>query len=378
MSPERRRWLCVATGVPALWASAGSLAAPAALKGPAAVWRVLQCLDPGPDQQEHVRDYAAGLQLALQSTRRGGASVRAVQMPCDGSPASLAQVERRLAEDPGLLALAGCTTERASVGCLKHLGNAGVEIAHLAPWLPDARMDHLPDVANVFASREQQFARAVATLKTMGLDRLGVVYESAEARGFLDAGVDAALRAAQVSAPAWSPPPGGSIEDLVQGLPADAPAVLAFAGGAPELSRFMAALGRRSTHRLVISLSAVDLGLIQQLGTGRAQALLMAQVVPNPSNLSVPVVQRFRQAHEQLYDDSPTPSALAGYLAGRFVLRVAERLPPAPTRQQVLDVVRQRQSAVLEGYGVTFSPTSNRGSRYVQVTMLTRDGRLIG
>ena len=370
-----RATACAALAVPLARAAVAQAAPAAAVAAP--VLRVLQCVDPDPSQQEHVRDFVAGLQVAFKSTRRsGGPLVQAVQMACDGTPEAVAAVGRRLAADDGLLALVGTPTERASLACLR-LADAGA-IAHIAPWLPDTAQDHLCQVANLFASRDEQLRQSIAALASMGLAQLGVVFESTATRDIVAPGVGRALAAARLRAPLWSPAPGAGIEQLVASLPDDAPAVLAFAGGAIELSRFMRALASRSSARMVLSLNAVDQGLLQQLGAAREQPLMLAQTVPNPARASLPLVRQFRDLHAQLFDDAPSTSGLAGFIAGRYTLWLLERLPPAPTRRQLLDELQRRQPVDLDGYELSFRPGRNRGSSYVALTMLTREGRLIG
>lgn len=344
--------------------------------------RLLQLLDTAAAQQEHVRDYSAGLQAALQSAKRaGGIAGREVQvqpMDCDGSPAALRAVLERLRADSGLLGLAGTTSERLSLACTTALAEAGLALPHIAPWLPDARHDERPELVNIFASREQQLRHTLASLEAMGLRQLGIVYDGAATRAVVQRDLDATLQRLALKVPHWTAPEAGGIEALVRALPADAPPVLAFAGGAIELARLVQSLAARPLSRFVVSLADVDLGLLGQLGGNRALPLVLTQVVPNPSRHSVPFVRQYRELHAQLYDEAPTPSGLAGWLAGRYLLRLLEPVAAAPSRAALLEQLRRRSDTDLDGYRLRFAPGSNRGSRYVTQTLLGRDGRLIG
>jgi ABC-type branched-subunit amino acid transport system substrate-binding protein len=357
---------------------------PAASAGPAngPALHLLQCMDTSSDQQEHVRDYAAGVQLAVQAANRsGGAGGRRVQveaLACDGSPAAMAALQERLSADSGLLGLVGTTSERLSLAIIAAQPAGGTPWPHIAPWLPDARHDALEPVVNLFASREEQLRYTLDSLHAMGLRQFGVVYDGPRTRQTVQTDLDATLHRLHLAPPSWTATAAGGVEALVQALPAAAPPVLTFAGGTLELARFVQALSRRELNRLVVNLSGADLGLLSQLGATRAQPLVLTQVVPNPLTHQAPYARQFREQHAQLYDETPTPSGLAGYIAGRYTLRLLERVAAAPSRAALLDEVRRRVDDDIDGYALRFGPARRRGSRYVTLIMVGRDGRMIG
>jgi ABC-type branched-subunit amino acid transport system substrate-binding protein len=348
----------------------------------AAPWRLLQPLDPAPEQQEQVRDYAAGLQLALQvANKAGGIAGREVQVQAlavDATVAGVQALRQRLRSDSGVLGLVGCAGERLSLAVIDGLLQSDPGVMHVAPWLPDDRHDSAPQVINLFASRDDQVRHSLASLDAMGLRQIGLVYDSEATRSSVQAGLDATLARLSLRPPSWTASPQVGVEGLARQLPGDVPAVLAFAGGTLELARFVKTLAARRLQRYVVSLADADLGLLTQLGATQAMPLVLTQVVPNPRSASVPLVRHYRGLYARLYDDTPSPQGLAGYVAGRYLLRLLERVAAAPGRPLLADEVRRRPPLDVEGYLLNFTNGRPRGSSFVTQTMVTQDGRLIG
>lgn len=362
----------------ALGAVAWPWPAAAARSGPPL--RLVQCVDTSATEQEHARDYAAGAQTAVQWANRNGGGTRPLQLepfPCDGSPASMDALLQRLRGDDGLLGLAATTSERLSLAVVHHLTAAGLELAHLAPWLPDSRHDGRAGLVTLFASREHQLRQALQLLKSMGLQQLGVVFDSPGTRERMQdvLGTGAPLPEPQRSS--WAAPEAGGVEALVQARAGNWPPVLVFAGGALELARFVKALAGQGVQRLVVHVGDVDLGLLDQLGARRAQPLVLTQVVPHPASPLLACARMYRELHTRLYDDAPSTAGMAGYLAGRYLVQLLDRLPPGGGRTALLDTLRRRDEFDLDGYRVRFDAGSNRGSRFVNQVMIARDGRLV-
>lgn len=341
--------------------------------------RLVQLLDNSADEQELVRDYGAGLQTAFKTvpTVPGQRPVSVQTLTVDAHPTGLDALVRQLAADPAVLGLVGTAGERLSSAVADALQRHRVQLPHIAPWLPDTRHDAVPELVNLFPSREEQVQHTLATLDGMGLRQLGVVYDGSQTQQTVQRGLDATLQRLALQAPRWTAPAAGGVEQLVRQLPAGVPPVLTFAGGSIELARFVQALAARPINRTVVSLSNADTGLLDQLGATRAMPLVLTQVVPHPRSTQSALARRYREQHARLFDDAPTPAGLAGYVAGRYALRLLERSGSNVSRQSLADEVRRRPDADIDGFALRFAAGRSRGSSYVAQTMQGRDGRWI-
>lgn len=340
--------------------------------------RVVQLVDTAADQQELGRDYSTGFRVAFAEASRSGARLpELVSQPCEGSAAAARAALKTLADDPTTLALVGTAGERLAALAVGEAQALGLEMAHVAPWLPDTRFDADPRVLPLFASREVQLQRALRSLASVGITEIGVVHGTAPADRALLGAVAAATGSLKLKTRSLAIAAGADAADFAARLPADAPTVLLFLGGAPELAVFTRGLERTGVQRYVVCLSDVDGALLEGLPSGAKVPLIFAQVVPNPHSNSLVVVRRYRAALATLFDEAPSPLSLAGYLAGRYAVHLLAVAGTAPDRGDVLATAKKRPALELGGFRFDFSQSA-RGSQFVDQTLRRGDGRLIG
>ncbi|MFN3417024.1 MAG: ABC transporter substrate-binding protein [Caldimonas sp.] len=379
---ERRRFAA------ALSMSFASLTLPAAVRAQGSASRpsrtvpvLLQCFDTSADQQEISRDYASGVQLGLQGASPGtpGRVAAALRpLPMDGSDASLQRLLTMLRGDPSIVGLVGAAGERLALRCIEATRAAGLAVAHLGPWIADARFDDEPGVVKLFASREAQIRHALRSLETVGVRELGLVYASPQLQQQVRTDVQAALARIGVQ-PREFVAPAGQLEALVASLPDNPPAIFLFVGGAVELARFVRGLAVRRMQRYVVTLGETDLTTLAELGASGTVPVVLTQVVPNPQTHTAPFAREYRAALKALYEEQPSPLSLAGFIAGRYAQALLATLEPgALNRAGVLDAARRRPGLELGGYSIRFDAGTPRGSGYVTQVLLGRDGRLIG
>ena len=113
--------------------------------------------------------------------------------------------------------------------------------------------------------------------------------------------------------------------------------------------------------------------LAEELGNQGA-GVIISQVVPFPSDKSLPVVSSYSAA---LAAKSPNAKpgfvSLEGYLVGRVVVEALKRVPGEPTREALLDAMAKAPFD-LGGVTLSFGPSNNQGSNRVYFTILQSDG----
>ncbi len=378
--PLRRRLLVGAASVPlAAFSPSAAANTPAAVRGSPQRLRLAQLLDGSADQQDISRDYATGVRLAVNEFNRSAPrEVDLITFTSDGSAASAGALVRDVAKDRSLCALLGTAGERLALDSIAAARAEGLRIAHIAPWMSDARYDGQADVVPVFASREAQIRYALKSLEGMGMADIGLVYADERVFAALHPGVDAAARTLQLRPTVFVPKAAQDIAGLAAQLPNTAPVIMLFIGGTIELARFAQRLSARGLQRWLVSLADIDVGTLTQLGVGRAVPLILTQVVHNPYGSTMASLREYRAQLQAQFDEKPSHMSLAGYLAGRYALRVVARIEGVPTRESVLAEFARRPREDIGGFRIDFSGSQARGSSYVAQTLLRGDGRLLG
>jgi ABC-type branched-subunit amino acid transport system substrate-binding protein len=103
---------------------------------------------------------------------------------------------------------------------------------------------------------------------------------------------------------------------------------------------------------------------------GELAGVIVSQVMPHPRTGSVPVVAEY----QRLAGESASYPGLEGFVYARVITEVLRRCAREPSRQCMTAVLEARAVDV-GGYRVQFAPGDRRGSRFVEMTIVTPDGR---
>jgi ABC-type branched-subunit amino acid transport system substrate-binding protein len=117
--------------------------------------------------------------------------------------------------------------------------------------------------------------------------------------------------------------------------------------------------------------------LADELGKDGA-GVVVSQVVPSPYNAAKPIVREFVDAVKKAGGDYHANfSSMEGYLAARVMIEGLRRAGAArPTRESLITGLEAIGNENFGGFNVTFGPTDHVASKFVELSMLTGDGRV--
>ena len=115
--------------------------------------------------------------------------------------------------------------------------------------------------------------------------------------------------------------------------------------------------------------------LAEELGDDGA-GVYVTQVVPFPSDASVPVVASYQAALASI-DPRAEPGfiSLEGYLAGRLAIIGLDACGRELSRQCFTDALRTAETINIDGFQLEYGPDDNQGSDAVFLTVIGRDGK---
>ena len=108
-------------------------------------------------------------------------------------------------------------------------------------------------------------------------------------------------------------------------------------------------------------------------GTGVA----ISQVVPFPWGTSVPVVKEYQQHAKKAGFADYNFSALEGYLSAKVMVEGLKRAGKNPTREGLVAALEGMSDVDLGGFFVSYSPQNRAGSKFVDLTIISRDGKFL-
>ena len=114
--------------------------------------------------------------------------------------------------------------------------------------------------------------------------------------------------------------------------------------------------------------------LADELGQDGA-GVVVSQVVPSPYNPARPVSREFVAAAKQQGRVQANLSSMEGYLAAKLFTEGLKRAGGKPTREALIAALESINED-FGGYRVSFGPGNHVASKFVELSMLTGDGRV--
>src|SRR6185503_4660460 len=103
----------------------------------------------------------------------------------------------------------------------------------------------------------------------------------------------------------------------------------------------------------------------------------ISQVVPFPWGLSVPVVKEYQQLSKKAGFTDYNFSAMEGFLTAKVMVEGLKRAGKNLTREGLVDALEHMNDVDLGGFFISYSPKNHAGSKFVDLTIIARDGKFL-
>lgn len=246
----------------------------------------------------------------------------------------------------------------------------------------------LQGAANIFhvrTSYRDEISQIVGQLSRMSASQIGLFYVD---DAFGQAGRDAletalatqGTKAAAIAAYNKAPDKvSATIDAAVETLVAAAPQAIVMVAVGEPVYAFVKRIRTRLPSVRLISLSVVDSNaMVSKVGIQAAHGIGFSQVFPYPYNDTFKLVREYRiQLAKHGAGVSPNYFNLEGYIGGLVLIDALRRSGPNPTRQRLLEVLNRPGEINLDGFFLKFDPQTHNASRFTELTVISRDGRLV-
>jgi ABC-type branched-subunit amino acid transport system substrate-binding protein len=236
------------------------------------------------------------------------------------------------------------------------------------------------NVMNIRASYPDEAEQLVQHLATIGIRRIAIAYQNNTFGKEVFEGARLAMEKHKISG-ATSVTVENDGSDAAKAAAtlaaANPEAVLVGLAGKPTID-FVKAMRQQRRGLPLYALSIMgSAATLKALGDDAA-GIAVSQVVPMPGNSMVPVVRDFQQAWKASgVKLEPSHLALEGYINARVFTEALRRAGNNPTRAAFIDAAWNIRRHDLGGFDISFSTPGRNASRFVELTMVSRDGRFI-
>jgi len=380
----RRRDLLGHAGRLALWPTLGgvTLAARAQSVGISDTRIVLGQSAPfsGASEQLGLQFYL-GAQLFFEAlNQKGGVQGRRIELRRldDGDDPDRCAANTRQFLSEGVFALFGYIGTLTSAAALPLATEAKLPFFAPASGAEALRVPFNRYAIHVRASYQDETAAIVRQITGTGIKKIAVFHQN-DAYG--QAGLEGVARALQ--AQNLSPVALGTVErhsvdvaKAVDEILAQRPEAIVQIGVYKACAVFVRLARSRGYTGNFYNVSVVGTqALLDELGA-MAKGVLVSQVMPFPYTPVTPIASEYLAAVKARPGLVPNHSSMEGYVAAKVFSEAAQRAGRNLTREGFIHAVQGLRNLDLGGFPVDFGPNKHTGSRFVEMTLLTEDGRI--
>lgn len=256
---------------------------------------------------------------------------------------------------------------------LEKIALVGVRNAQITGELPK-------NVFCIRAGAKEEINKIVQHIAALGMRRIGVFVEESPSNAALTKELaDAAqARAAVLIAPVTYTPGNGRIAAAVSKLMQAAPqAIVIFASGS-GIAGFVEQYTAAGGGAQIFLLSEADVDqLSKRLAPEQLKGIVIAQVVPNPARAAHRLSKELQGVlADGSKDAKPSHAMMEGYIAAKLIVAAAKKAGARANREGLLAALNTMDSVDLGDFVVGFSANSKVGSKYVELSIVSEDGRI--
>lgn len=234
-------------------------------------------------------------------------------------------------------------------------------------------------VFHLRASYADETAAIVRQLTSVGLKRIAVFYQDDAYGKSVLASVEAALSGLQLA-----PVATGSVvrnttdveAALKAILPAEPDAIIQISSY-KACAAFVRLARRQGYKRNFYNVSFVGTqALLDELGA-EAKGVVVSQVMPYPYSPASPIASEYLSLLKDKRGIAPNYSGMEGFVAAKVFAEGVQRAGRELTREKFVDAISGMDKLNLGGFRLDFGPRQHVGSRFVEMTLLTNDGKVL-
>lgn len=232
------------------------------------------------------------------------------------------------------------------------------------------------------ASHGAEVVKIVETLVAAGHRRLAVFYQDdAFGRdGLTQAEWTIRRMDATLAASASYEKNTTNVEGAVKAIVAAAPHAVVMLSNTDASAEFVRQFRAAGNKAQLAAVSDTDgIAVAQLIGNATAAGLAVAQVVPDPNNTTIPIVQQMQRHAKQYLPQAAivTHTMLEGYIGAFVLVEALRNAGKHPTRKKLQEALASLKEYDAGGVRVSFGEGNNFGVQYLDITILNREGRLL-
>jgi branched-chain amino acid transport system substrate-binding protein len=168
-----------------------------------------------------------------------------------------------------------------------------------------------------------------------------------------------------------------AVEAAAKAIHATQPDAIVMVSAYTSIAAFVRTMQKMGSAATFYNVSFVgSKALADALGKD-GSGVAISQVVPFPWGTSVPVVKEYQAAAKAAGFTDYNFSAMEGFLTAKVMVEGLRRAGRNLTREGFVDTMEKMNDVDLGGFWISYSPKSHTGSKFVDLTIIGREGKFL-
>jgi ABC-type branched-subunit amino acid transport system substrate-binding protein len=245
-----------------------------------------------------------------------------------------------------------------------------------------AQLLHVPFnryIFNVRASYYDETEKIVEQLVSTGNRSIAVFYQNDAygQAGLKGTEIAMAKRNLKISALGTVERNTVKVEDAVKAISAVKPDGVVMISAYTSIAEFVRQMKRAGSTTQFHNVSFVGSKALADALKEEGYGVAISQVVPFPWSPSIPIVKEYQRVLTRVGIKDFNFSSLEGYIVAKVMVEGLKRAGRQPTREKLIAGLESMNNVDLGEFVVNFSPNNHSGSKFVDLTMIGRDGKFI-
>jgi len=335
----------------------------------------------GPAQQLGL-DMQTGAKLYFDYVNgRGGVNGRKIALKTldDGyEPPRAVANTKQLINDDKVFALFGYVGTPTSAAVLPIFTEARVPYIGAFTGAELLRSPHNRYIFNIRASYFDETEAIVQHLTAMSVDKIAVFYQN-DAYGQAGlAGVERALKKRNLEVVAKGTVERNTVEvkQAVDTMLKAQPQAIVMISAYKSCAAFIKEMKKANANPTFWNVSFVGSKALAKELDKEGRGVQISQVVPFPWDNATPVVKEYRKLLEEVKGE-PGFGTLEGFIAAKVMVEGLRRAGRKLDRESFIRAMETLDAYDVGGFKVTFAPQNHNGSKFVDLTIISRDQKFV-
>jgi len=317
-----------------------------------------------------------------QANAQGGVHGRKIELVSEDDfyeQARAPAATRKLIDEHKVFALIGYVGTPTGVAHLPVLTQAKVPVVGMFTGAEVLRAPLNRYVFHVRASYYDETEKIVEQIVSTGGRNIAVFYQD-DAYGMAGlSGTEIAMKKRNMKIAALGTVERNTVkvEDALKKILAANPDAVMMISAYASIAEFVRQMKKAGSAATFYNVSFVGSKALADALGNDGVGVVISQVVPFPWGTAVPVVKEYQQAAKKAGFTDYNFSAMEGFLSAKVAVEGLRRAGRNLTREGFIAAMEKMQDVDLGGFFVSYSPTNHAGSKFVDLTIIGRDGKFL-